>query len=89
MIGVRKPWKIRLVLIRLFFAAVLLSISGCNKSGENSRYKVYVYKHAQEDGLICVFYSNYKWVAQQNAEMFSSDHEDKYGAPLIIRTSSY
>ncbi|MEI6847772.1 MAG: hypothetical protein WCK32_07020 [Chlorobiaceae bacterium] len=77
----------RLLCILLF---VSLSLSSCgNHAGEEAKYRAYLYKQPERDGLLCVFYSNYPGIAEQNAQMFADMHQEKYGVPLIVRTEAY
>ncbi len=78
--------------MRLFALSILLSASlllvSCGRRAEDAKYKTYLYKQPNSDGLVCVFYSTYP-VAEQNARMFATMHQDKYGVALIVRTEPY
>jgi len=76
------------VLVVLVLVKILFFQSSDN-SGGNLRYKEFVYKQPTAAGLVCIFYSDSRGLAAANAQMYASDHEEKYGVPLIVRANSY
>jgi hypothetical protein len=76
------------LVVRHITWVVALLLMSCSPA-EPGKYKAYLYKQPERDGLICVFYSNHPGNAERNAQMFATLHEEKYGVPLIIRTQPY
>ena len=70
----------------LLFLPLLCS---CQKTGTESKYKAYLYKQANPDGLICVFYSNYEGQAEKNAQMFSEVATKSWGVHYEVNTEEY
>lgn len=67
-----------------------LGLSSCSQqNGEHAKYKAYVYKQLEPDGLLCVFYSNYPGSAERNAQLYVEMSYEKYGDVLTVRTEPY
>lgn len=74
--------------ISIFLLAITLQ--GCSDSkGENAKYKVYLYKQAEPDGLVCVFYSNHQFLAELNADRFIEMVKEKYGLTFHRTSKPY
>jgi len=78
----------RFLLIGMFSLALALS-SCTQQNGEHAKYKAYVYKQLEPDGLLCIFYSNYPGIAERNAQQYVEMSYEKYGDVLTVKTEPY
>jgi hypothetical protein len=69
---------------------IMLFVACGSKQSHLGKCKAYLYKGTfSPDGLICVFYSSNKYVAEENARIFAQLHEEKFGIPLFVTTEAY